>query len=699
MSSQPSLPLCNIKEYFMKKIFLSIFLQIFVSYPCMSQSTAAMDSKSVNVQKWITTHFAHGKVPPFSFKYGDINSSEFIKKWKYTFTELPSTEPFQKKYLVSYKDSRTGLKVDCNVTGYSDYGVVEWVLHFTNEGSQNTQQISQVRTSDINFRYPHDGKFKIHYANGSNAGRDDFSPKEKELSTGDSLKMRSSGGRSSDSAFPFFNIESPAQQGVLVSIGWTGTWSSNIRCIDSRTISLTSGTDRLNTYLFPKESIRSSSICLLFWKGADRMTGHNNFRRFLLAHHSRHIDGKPVYYPMSCGFNWGDPEPCNEYSCLTTEYAIALIQRTKLFKIVPEVFWLDAGWFKQSADYFDNKNWGNTVGNWVVDSTRFEKGLRPVSDAAHKIGAKFMVWFEPERVYPGTLWDTQHPEWLLKTDDENLLFNLGNPDALKWICKTIGDFLEDNGIDYYRQDFNIAPENAWSKADEPKREGMTEVKYIEGLYKYWDYLIQRFPKLLIDNCASGGRRLDYETVLRSAPMWRTDYQYGEPVGYQCHTYGLEFYLPQHGTGAYFTNRFDFRSSLSSAVVYNWKLTQQGQSFLEMQKCMKEFNEVRPYFYEDYYPLSGVGDITKDDIWLAYQLNKPSDGTGYILAFRRDKNMQSTYDVRLSGLQPNKTYVLQNKDTGETIKRTGQELAAGLTLTLDKPRTSLLIRYWTVPSLK
>ena len=48
--------------------------------------------------------------------------------------------------------------------------------------------------------------------------------------------------------------------------------------------------------------------------------------------------------------------------------------------------------------------------------------------------------------------------------------------------------------------------------------------------------------------------------------------------------------------------------------------------------MAEFAAVRPYFYEDYYPLTGYGDMTGDDIWLAYQLLRPSDQTGYVVAF-------------------------------------------------------------------
>jgi alpha-galactosidase len=113
----------------------------------------------------------------------------------------------------------------------------------------------------------------------------------------------------------------------------------------------------------------------------------------------------------------------------------------------------------------------------------------------------------------------------------------------------------------------------------------------------------------------------------------------------------------------------------------------------MQKSQEEFKEVRPYFYEDYYPLSGVGDLTGDDIWLAYQLHKPSDESGYIIAFRRAKNLQSTYEVHLSGLNSEKVYIIENKDTHETIQKSGRELIKGLTLTLKNPRTSLLLKYY------
>lgn len=73
--------------------------------------------------------------------------------------------------------------------------------------------------------------------------------------------------------------------------------------------------------------------------------------------------------------------------------------------------------------------------------------------------------------------------------------------------------------------------------------------------------------------------------------------------------------------------------------------------------MAEFAAVRPYFYEDYYPLTGYGDMTGDDIWLAYQLLRPSDQTGYVVAFRRELSPDERQVVHFRGLEPEATYVL------------------------------------------
>lgn len=126
---------------------------------------------------------------------------------------------------------------------------------------------------------------------------------------------------------------------------------------------------------------------------------------------------------------------------------------------------------------------------------------------------------------------------------------------------------------------------------------------------------------------------------------------------------------------------------------NWKLTSMQNSIPDMQRVIKEFKEVlRPYFYEDYYPLTGLRDLTGEDVWLAYQLNRPSDNSGIVLAFRRKNAPQDGIEVKLSGLDPDMTYEIYDDNTGLYSSKTGAELAAGLKLNIGEAPGSLLLKY-------
>jgi alpha-galactosidase len=90
------------------------------------------------------------------------------------------------------------------------------------------------------------------------------------------------------------------------------------------------------------------------------------------------------------------------------------------------------------------------------------------------------------------------------------------------------------------------PLDFWRKNDAPDRQGITEIKHVTGYLAYWDELRRRHPKMLIDSCASGGRRNDLETMRRAVPLWRSDYAF-ETTGHQCMTHGVSLWLPYHGT--------------------------------------------------------------------------------------------------------------------------------------------------------
>ncbi|MBP9986504.1 MAG: alpha-galactosidase [Bacteroidales bacterium] len=678
----------------MKKYLIFALLLFFSSGLLTGREAEMPETGGINA--WVAANFAKGVVPPFSFDYDVVNSDCFIGGWQFRKESVPSDEPGVEKFKFTYTGRREGVRAECLLDIIPEYDALRWTVYITNISATDSKNVSALRALNASLHYSNDGECRLHYLEGSHISKADYHPRTEVLQEGGNVQFVPAGGRSSQEQFPYYNLELPDGNGVVVAVGWTGTWISEFEKTGN-SVKMQAGMKTFDSYLHPGETVRTPLVGLVFWEGDDRMAGHNKFRRFSLAHHTRMKDGRFVEYPFSCSFNHRDPYPCQEYSCLTEEMAVAVVERYTQFGFSPEVFWLDAGWFTGAADYQHGKSWANTVGNWSVDKGKFPRGLKPVSDAVHRAGAKFLLWFEPERVMKGTDWAVKHPEWLLEiegsTDETYRLFDMSNPEARAWMTSEIAGLMRENGVDYYRQDFNMEPDKYWEQNDEPGRRGMKEMRYIEGEYAFLDTLMQIFPDMLIDNCASGGRRLDFEMQKRSAPLWRSDYyHYDDPDGYQGHTVGLNFFLPLHGTGVLTDDPYSFRCGMSSALILNWRVTSKYNNVLRMRKNVEEYLAIRPYYYEDYYPLCQLDDLTADDIWVAYQMHRPSDDTGVIVAFRRPGAPEDTYTVKLCGLDPEKEYTVTSFDFEGESHFTGAELAAGYTLEIAEPRGSLIIQY-------
>lgn len=638
-----------------------------------------------NHEKWLTENFAKGVIPPFSFIYDGKYSSEFLKKWRLDYGSGQKDET-SVKYMFTYSDLETGLRVWCKAIVFLDFPVVEWVLTFENTGKEDTPIIENIQAIDTTWNYAQEGEVMLHRALGSSASRSDFAPISETMQTDAEAKFAPLGGRSSNTTvFPFFNIQAPGE-GLMFAVGWSGQWSASLMKDADQGVKISAGQELTHFKLYKGEKIRTPRIMLLFWEGDDRMIGHNVLRQFMLKHHTLQNNDKPVTAPLasSGGPICQAPLPgFEEFNKATEHNQIAYIERYQQLGLDTEYLWIDAGWFEG--------RWANGVGNWFARKDGFPNGLRPVSDAIAKMGYKLLMWFEPERVFQGTWIDREHPEWLLKLpDNPNRLLDLGNPEALKWLTDHISGMIENDKISLYRQDFNMDPLPFWRTNDEPDRQGITEIKHIEGLYFFWDELIRRSPGLVIDNCASGGRRIDLETCSRSIPLWRTDYSYFEPNGYQCHTYGINFYLPTSATGSGTPNTYDFRSSINSGAVLGWNLYLPNFPFEQAKKMLAEFYQMRPLFYGDYYPLTPHS--VNDDVWIAYQFHREDMKEGMILAFRRHQSKDSTMNLKWHGLKNDANYEVNFIDTETREILTGENLASGIDITISDAPSSILIIY-------
>jgi alpha-galactosidase len=654
---------------------------------------------SGGVEAWLDANFSRNVLPPFSFVYDGRHSSEFLRDWKFT-KEKIREDGTKKEFVFTYSSPEKGLVVRCEAVVFKDFPAIEWVLKFRNDGKTDTPIIENIKALDYLFKG--EGEFVLHRALGSNAQKDDFAPVEETLTQERETRITPIGGRSSNTtSLPFFNLEDKGKGGVIISIGWSGQWLAEFEKKEEG-VQVSAGMELVHLKLHPGEEIRTPRISLLFWEGEDYLSSQNLFRKFLIAHHIPKIKGKPVTLPFSCSSS-GPPDEANRASVENQiEFVKPFIENYGV-----EYLWIDAGWFVGG--------WPNGVGNWFPRPDGFPKGFRPLVDEIRKMGMKGLIlWFEPERVFQGTWIDKEHHDWVIwLPGNPNGLLNLGNEEALKWLTEHLSKMIEEEGISVYRQDFNMDPLPYWRSADPPDRQGITEIRHIEGLYKLWDELLRRHPGLIIDNCASGGRRIDLETISRSVMLWRTDYQYFEPNGQQCHTYGISVYLPTTATSCGYPNAYLFRSAMGNGMgiwvpwnpnapyeiyrqflppMVDWEPTKPFP--MELAKgLVEEFKKTREFFYGDYYPLSPYS--TSDDAWIAYQFHREDLRGGIALIFRRRNCPQSDFLISFKGLNPSAKYELIISDDKLEKKRrvlSGKRLMEGITLSIEQAPGSLLIFY-------
>jgi len=130
------------------------------------------------------------------------------------------------------------------------------------------------------------------------------------------------------------------------------------------------------------------------------------------------------------------------------------------------------------------------------------------------------------------------------------------------------------------------------------------------------------------------------------------------------------------------------------VVLGWEYqgTYNNASFNPAlaQEDIAEFRALRPYFYGDFYPLTEYS--TSDDVWMALQWNRPAEGDGIVLAFRRPWAAAASVTVTLKGLDPAGDYEVSFEDYGITLIKSAKELSAGLGLKIPEAPGSLLLKY-------
>ena len=618
--------------------------------------------------------------PPFSFTYAGRSSTELLKSWKMT-RESKSLDDTRTQHTITYADPDTGLEVRWQGIAYQDFPSVEWTLHFKNMDTRDSPIIENIRALDIGMERGDAGEFLLHHFVGSPCQINDYEPLETALTPNSTTRIAGARGRATSSDLCYFNIQSTCGDGLIVGLGWPGQWAAEFARDGAKILRVRAGQELTHFKLLPGEEVRAPLVALQFWQG-DWGRAQNVWREWMIEHNLPRPGGKALapFITADTSAQFGEMINANE------ENQIYFIDRYIEERLKIDYWWMDAGW------YVCDGSWPKT-GTWEVDTKRFPRGLRAITDHAHAKGINIIVWFEPERVAPGTWLADNHPEWVLGGKNGGLL-DLGNPDARQWLTDHVDKLLTDQGIDLYRQDFNMDPLDLWRGNDAEDRQGITEIKHIEGLFTYWDELRRRHPNLLIDTCASGGRRNDLETLRRAVPLWRTDCPFN-PTATQCHTYGISFWIPLSGTGVKVIDNYDFRSNAAPEFTCHWDLREKGLDYDLMRRQLQEWRQYSANFMGDYYPLTPYS--TDTGAWMAWQFDRPESGQGMVQVFRRPDSVYLSAQFPLKGLDAQSQYAVKDMDKDEVLNMTGRDLMEkGLPVTIPGKPAALVFVYRKTP---
>ena len=623
---------------------------------------------------------------PLTFKY---DSEEYVGFAGFTLESEEYVEVDRGiKTTLHYRHPAIPALFELVATVYPAESAYEYVVYITNDGDSDTAVFS-----NLYFEMEFEGDNPVISGIKGDAGGQNYTPYTHDLTVRNRYNDTCTSGRPSHGVFPYYNL-SYGNGGTFIAIGWPGNWTAKFNYSKSgKVTTLTAGQNSLKTYLKPGETIRTPLMGFVSYEELSSDEQTNAWRHYYINDVMRKIDGEltPTYTGISQGCSGNST---NRLLLILSSYFDAGVS--------PELLWLDAGWYTGANG--EAVGWPQT-GSMDMDLNRFPDSMSTIGKFTSSRDMRMMIWFEPEsiRLDKDAFLAGQEgfkEEWFLpKTMEgswlEGYIMNLTDPECVEWVFNKICKVIDESGATAFRSDFNCDPAPSWTAADEKNRKGITENLYVQGYLSLWDKIIERYPSIYMDSCASGGGRNDLETMKRAVPLHYTDWFDGNHEDYDMKgkmTQALFAWFPYFKNEIYeTTNMYKVRMNYAPLSLMNlngllyantdWTYTKQGYA---------EFEQIRDYFYADYYQLFEWE--SKADRWNGWEFYDPATASGCASVFCHEATSNLTETVKLKGLDPEKTYRITDFDGLIDVTATGAQLMeAGITVTVpEKPYAVVML---------
>ena len=480
----------------------------------------------------------------YGFRFVELQLSGFDRPYERHGNKYIVTAPGYRMKYVSHSESRnenglqllfvlrddlTDVYVDAYVQFYDSLAIVRMWQVIRNEGTE-TQTVEYI--SGFNYEgiekeglAPRDEKMRVWIPHNSwqrelnwkcytlpELGMDQIQPERIQRSSG-MIRISNTGNWSAKEYLPMAYLENTCVgTGLFWQIEHNGSWHWEIGDQNGHLYLAVSGPNEIYSHWFKNltsgESFTSVPVAVGVTGAPEcEHDGLNQAIDTLTAYRRRirreNEDNKklPVIFNDYMNCLWGHPTEEEEYPLIDAAAEAGC-----------EYFCIDAGWYADG-------DWWDSVGEWKESKKRFPGGVRKVTDYIRSKGMIPGVWLEMEvmgiycdlaKEFPDEYFFVRHGKRVY--DRSRYQLDYRNPKVREYADSVIDRIVKEYGVGYIKMDYNIEPGIGTEIDTESMGQGMLEherayLKWLEGVWA-------RYPDLIIENCSSGGLRMDYAMLSR-----------------------------------------------------------------------------------------------------------------------------------------------------------------------------------------